>query len=236
MSRWSYHIPILGYHRIGAFRSDHVPTISAAAFERQLALLAALRYRVLSLEQIARIVERGERMPRHSVVITFDDGYVETYTIAWPLLKRHHFSAAVFITPNEVNTPGFITWEQAAEMSRDGIVIGSHTLRHSYLPLVPPDRVAEELSESKRVIEERIGRPVKFLSYPVGGFTRQIQQQAQQAGYAAACTTNRVASLNGPDQFALRRIKITERDAIVPLFLAKLSGYYDLFRQLRAPS
>lgn len=236
MSRFSYHIPILGYHRVGVPRRDHVPTVSAAAFERQLLLLATLRYQVLSLAQLVGRLERGERMPRHSVVITFDDGYEETCTVAWPLLKRFNFPAAVFITPQEVETPGFLTWEQAARMGKDGILIGSHTLRHSYLPLVPPDRVMEELTESKRVIEERLGQPVKFLSYPVGGFTRQIQEQVRQAGYQAACTTNRVASLKGPDPFALRRIKITDRDAIPFLFLAKLSGYYDLFRQLRAPS
>ncbi len=78
MSRWSYHIPILGYHRVGAHRADHVPTVSPEAFERQLAWLARYRYRVLSLDELADCVDRGVRFPRHSVVITFDDGYEET--------------------------------------------------------------------------------------------------------------------------------------------------------------
>ena len=90
--------------------------------------------------------------------------------------------------------------------------------------------------ESKRVIEERIGRPVTLFSYPVGGFTPRVQSAVAQAGYLAACTTNRASTHPGIDPYALRRIKITERDGNVMLFWAKVSGYYDLFRRLKEPA
>ena len=236
MSRWSYHIPILGYHRVGAFKGDHVPTVSPDAFARQLAFLARGRYRVVGLDDVAARLDRGEPLPRRSVVITFDDGYEETHSVAWPLLKQFGFPATVFVTPGEVGWPGFATWEQVTELARDGMTIGSHTMHHNYLPLVSADRLPDELAESRRVIEERIGRPVRFLSYPVGGFTAEVQAVARQAGYLAACTTNRMASPNGVDRFALRRIKVTERDGHPLLFWAKVSGYYDVFRQLKQPS
>ena len=235
MNRWSYHLPILGYHRVGRFRGDHVPTVSADAFERQLALLARFRYRVLTLEALVQGLEAGELMPRHSAVITFDDGYEETCSIAWPLLKRFGFPATMFIAPGDVGRPAFVTWDQVRLMARDGIAIGSHTMHHVYLPVVEPHRLAEEVVHSKQLIEAQLQQPVQFLSYPVGGFTPQVQALAQQAGYRAACTTNRAASFRRIDRFALRRIKVTERDSHPLLFLAKLSGYYDLFRQLRMP-
>jgi peptidoglycan/xylan/chitin deacetylase (PgdA/CDA1 family) len=109
-------------------------------------------------------------------------------------------------------------------------------MHHSYLPLVGEDRLPEELVESKQVIEARIGQPVTLLSYPVGGFTPQVQTAAREAGYAAACTTNRASPRPGIDPYALRRIKITERDSNPMLFTAKMSGYYDLFRRLRDPA
>ena len=237
MSRWSYHLPILGYHRVGPFKGDHVPTVSPEAFERQLALLARCRYRVLGLEEAAERMQQTPSALRHAAVITFDDGYEETASVAWPLLKRFGFPATVFVTPAEVGRPGFATWEQIVAMARDGMTIGSHTMHHRYLPLVSEDRLPEELVDSKRVIEERIGRSVRLLSYPVGGFTPQVQAMARQAGYAAACTTNRALSLrNGVDPFALRRIKVTERDAHPLLLRVKLSGYYDVFRELKRPS
>jgi peptidoglycan/xylan/chitin deacetylase (PgdA/CDA1 family) len=236
MSRWSYHVPILGYHRVGPYKSDHVPTVTEDAFERQLAFLAKLRYRVLSLAELAASLDRGEPQPRHATVITFDDGYEETHSVAWPLLKRFGFPATVFVTPAEVGTPGFMTWEQVRELSADGFTIGSHTMHHSYLPLVDAGRLPEELVQSKQVIEERIGRPAEFLSYPVGGFTSAVQTVARQAGYRAACTTNRIMTDQALDRYALRRIKVTERDGQPLLFWAKLSGHYDAFRQLKRPS
>jgi len=234
MSRLSYHIPILAYHRVGPSRADHVPTVSAGAFERQVAFLARRR-RVLGLEELAGLLEQGRGAPPRSVIITFDDGYEETHSIAWPILKRFGAPAAVFVTPAEVGSPGFATWEQIREMAHDGWTIGSHTMHHSYLPLVKAERLAEELVDSKRIIEERIGHPVRFLSYPVGGFTAQVRAIVREAGYAAACTTNRIGSC-ATDRFALRRIKVTERDRHPLRLWAKVSGHYDLFRQLRSPS
>ncbi len=235
MSRWSYYLPILGYHRIGDARADHVPTVSAEAFRRQLAFLARHRYRVLSLEDVAARLDRGEPLPRRSTVITFDDGYEETCTVAWPLLKRLEFPATVFVTPGEVATPGFATWEQLIAMSNGGMSVGSHTMHHSYIPTVPADRLPEEVVESKRVIEERIGRPVRLFSYPVGGFTMEARALVERSGYLAACTTNRASPVRGLDRFALRRVKITERDTHPLSLQVKLSGYYDLFRRLKQP-
>jgi peptidoglycan/xylan/chitin deacetylase (PgdA/CDA1 family) len=236
MSLFSPHLPILGYHRVGASQRDHVPTVSAEAFARQLATLARRRFRVLSLDEAVAGLERGERSPRRSVVITFDDGYAETHTVAWPLLRQFGFPAAVFVTPGEVGLPGFATWEQLLEMSKDAVTIGSHTMHHSYLPLVSEDRLPEELVQSKAVIEQRIGRPVRYLSYPVGGYTPAAQAVAKQAGYHAAFTTNRGICRAALDRYALRRIKVTERDANPLLLLVKLSGYYDCFRELKRPA
>ena len=236
MSRWTYHLPILGYHRVGEFKGDHVPTVSPQAFEWQLDYLARHRYQVLSLDAVVGLLERGGPFPQRCVVITFDDGYEETHRIAWPLLKARRFPAAVFVTPNEVGLTGFASWQQVVEMSRDGITIGSHTMNHVYLPLAQENRLNDEIAGSKRVIEERISEPIRFLSYPVGGFTPLVSMLARKAGYRAACTTNRSVSGHQLDLMALRRIKITERDRNPVLFAAKLSGYYDLFRRLKTPS
>ena len=121
-------------------------------------------------------------------------------------------------------------------MARGGIAIGSHTMHHQYLPLVSENRLAEEIVDSKRLIEERIGQPVHYFSYPVGGFTPLVQVTVRRAGYRAACTTNRAWSRREIDPFALRRIKVTERDSHRVIFWAKLSGYYDLFRRLEQPA
>lgn len=226
--------PILAYHRVGRFKHDHVPTVSTEAFEAQLQYLHRWRVQVVPFEALAEQMAAGKPLPRRATVITFDDGYEETYTNAWPLLKRFKFPSTVFVTPGEVGLSGFATWEQVRGMATDGVTIGNHTMHHAYLPLVKEAALPEELIESRRVIEQQISRPVRLMSYPIGGYTARAQEIVREAGYLAACTTNR-GRQRALDRFALRRIKMNDRDANPLLLAAKLSGYYDVFRRLRQP-
>ncbi len=229
-------VPILTYHRVGRSKDDHVPTVSAEAFEAQLRFIQRHGYRVIDLAEVVARLSAHDPIERRSIVITFDDGYEETASAAAPLLHRFGFRATVFVTPAEIGTPGFMTWDQVHQLLQEGFTIGSHTMHHRYLPLESRERIQQELVESKRLLEQRLGRPIDWLSYPVGGFTPAIQAQAKIAGYRAACTTNRAMSKNGCDLFAMRRIKMTDRDRYEISMWVKLSGYYDLFRRLEQPA
>ena len=213
-----------------------MPTVTPESFEAHVAFLARHRYRVWELGALADALARGQRIERRSTVITFDDGYEETCRLVAPLLKRVGIPATVFVTPAEVGTPGFMTWDQIRAIANEGISIGSHTFHHAYLPLIPLEEVRWELSESKQAIERQVGRPVELLCYPIGGYTPEVQRMAQACGYQAACTTNRGVSRHGYDLFALRRIKITERDRSPVSLWMKLTGYYNYFRQLEQPA
>ncbi len=229
-------VPILTYHRVGEPKGDHVPTVEPEHFERHLQFLTRHRYRVWDLSELADHLRQGRAIPRQSTAITFDDGYEETCTVAAPALRRFGFRATVFVTPTEVGLPGFMTWDQLREVSGDGITIGSHTLHHTYLPTVSLKHAEQELVESRRILETQLGTPVELLSYPIGGFTREIQTIARESGYRAACTTNRGLDRSTPDLYSLRRIKMTNRDRHPLLLAVKLSGYYDLFRRIESSS
>ena len=229
-------VPILAYHRVGEPRADHVPTVTPERFEGQLAFLAQRGYQVCELSEVAARLPAGPSALRRSAVITFDDGYAETCTVAAPILRRFGFRATVFVAPGEVGLPGFMAWEQLRAISRDCFTIGSHTMHHTYLPLISQARARQELTESKRILEQRLELPVEWLSYPVGGYTAEIQALSREAGYRGACTTNRGVSKRAKDLYALRRIKMTERDRHAVSLSVKLSGYYDFFRALKAPA
>ena len=229
-------IPVLAYHRIGEPKGDHVPTVSPETFERQLAFLRRHGYRVAEFGEIVDGIARATPLERRTVAITFDDGYEETCSVAAPILHRFGFQATVFVTPTEIGLPGFMTWDQLRAVAKNGIRVGSHTLHHTYLPLASRDQAQRELVESKYLLEQQLGEPVSWLSYPVGGFTPELQAMARAAGYQAACTTNRGVSKTSKDLFAIRRIKMTERDRSPFLLWIKLSGYYDLFRRLERPA
>ena len=228
-------IPILTYHRVGPLAVEHVPTVAAGAFEAHLRLLRRFGYRVIGFEELLMRLRDPRPSFRRTAIITFDDGYEETCTIAAPLLRTYGFCATVFVAPEELGRPGFMSWEQVLALSRDGVEIGSHTMRHTFLPSVSVERARYELVESKRVLEERLQRPVRWLSYPIGGYTPQIQAVAREAGYAAACTTNRGISKHVVDLFAIRRVKVVDQDRSPIRLWAKLSGWYDAFRRLEPP-
>lgn len=228
------YVPILGYHKIGEHKGDHVPTVTPEAFEKQLAFLRRYRFEVWPLERLVAALAAKQRIPRRVTAITFDDGYVETCTIAWPLLRRYEFPAMVFAATAEVGLPGFATWAQLREMAQDGLTVGSHTIHHTYVPRAARQMLQQEFQESKQRLEQELGRMIRYLSYPVGGFTAEAQQLAREAGYAAAFTTNR-AFERRLDLYAIRRIKMTDKDTNPVILLAKLSGYYDTFRRLPAP-
>ncbi len=232
--RWR--TPVLAYHRIGDPRGDHVPTVTAEAFAAQLQWIDRLGYRVAPFDQYISSLTGGAALPPRSIVITFDDGYVETATIAAGLLQQHGMPAIVFVTPMELGTSGFMDWEQVAAITRQGLTIGSHTMHHTYLPLVSLAQARQEIFESRRVLSARLGTAIDWLSYPVGGFTSEIQALAREAGYRAACTTNRGHSKHARDLFALRRIKMTDRDRHPLSLVTKLSGLYNAFRQVEQPA
>ena len=235
MSDW-WTTPVLAYHRVGVATGDHVPTVSPEAFEAQVRWMHRWGYQTITFSQFIAALEQDQPARQRTVVITFDDGYAETYELAAPILRRYGFCGIVFVTPSEVGQQGFLTWDQVRELSQDSIAVGSHTMHHTYLPLVSREQVQHELTESKHALDQRLGQPVEWLSYPIGGFNIEIQSLAKAAGYRAACTTNRGYSKRARDLFAIRRIKVTERDQNPLLFWTKLSGYYDVFRRLERPA
>jgi len=227
-------LPILTYHRVGLFRRDHMPTVHPETFEKQMGWLHRWRYRVVTLSELTPAMLQDP--PWKTIAITFDDGLVETYTNVLPVLKRYGFSATVFVISKNIGLPGFLDWDQVRELSRNGMMIGSHTQHHACLPGLRLEEIEQELVESKQSIEGEIQKPVNLLSYPSGGYSPAVLELAKQAGYRLACTTNRWVRQPNANLLALGRIKVTERDCHPLLFWVKLSGYYDAFRYLQPPT
>ncbi len=146
--------------------------------------------------------------PRPSrIALTFDDGYESFLRYAYPALKERGGSATVFIVAGyaggwnrwEVNLGALrfkhLSWEQLRAM--EGIEVGSHTMTHRCLVGLPEGELRRELTDSKAVIEDRLGCPVNYLSLPFGRFDRRVIEIAREAGYLAACTMNPLERENG---------------------------------------
>ena len=221
---------VIGHHREGKLR---LLNVSPQSFDKQMGYLKNDGYQVISLDDFVEGDRLGKKFPHKTVVITFDDGYVDNYTNAFPILKKYHFPATIFLVSDIIGTnPNFLNWEQAKEMSQNGISFGSHTRHHAYLPSQSKEQMKDEITGSKHILEEHLGKPVYYFAYPCGGFNEQVKTITALAGYKAALTTNRGYDRYNIDLYELNRIHVNNWDNQFT-FIKKISGYCNLFRPLR---
>ena len=230
-----YTVPILMYHNVAHTDEYRTNTVSPEHFEQQMAYLKNHGFRVLSFAELVQLTKTGQPLPRKSAVITFDDGYADNYERAYGILRKYGYPAIIFVPTDLMNTDGYLTWGQMKEMADNGITIGSHTRWHAYLPDLTPAEQKDEIFGSKQAIEQNLGFPADYFSYPIGGFSEEIKQLVKEAGYQGAAATNRGYDRLNKDVFELKRIRFGDKDGRNDYLWIKLSGYYNLFRETKDP-
>lgn len=224
-------IPILAYHSLDLKRfPDNKLAISPELFRRQMLFLKRQRFQVVDLETCAKSGWR-QAIPGCQVALTFDDGYLDNYPCAFPILKELGFKAAFFVTPEEIGKEGFMSWDMLREMAAvPGIEIGSHALEHRPLADIPEKEAWTSLVASKKILEEKLGREIRAISYPSGSFNEKILEMVRGAGYAYGCAASHVRDLKFVgNPYLLRRIKISASSSSELAFRLRLSGFYHCF-------
>ncbi|MFH1518943.1 MAG: polysaccharide deacetylase family protein [Candidatus Omnitrophota bacterium] len=229
----NYATPILMYHSLDKARVETYAAIDPEVFRQQMEFIKAGGYKVTPFVDYCHLLKMGKPVPRDLVVITFDDGYRDNQK-AIAILKEFGYPATIFLIAEEIGKNGFLSKEDIASfLNNAGPGIGSHTLTHAYLPDQGITGMQREILQSKKLLEEYFSQNIELVSYPIGGFNQAVLTAAQAAGYLCGCTTNRGFSRE-IDPFALRRIKVTNRDLGFRLW-AKLSGFYNAFRKPKNP-
>ena len=224
-------VSILMYHSISSKGCNIC--VSNKKFLQQMKFIKKGRYNVLSLREYCSLLKEKRGIPSRSVVITFDDGYRDNLK-AVKILERFNFPATIFLIVNRIDKEGYLTQEDIKEILKNTKVeIGSHTFSHKYLPSLGRKELEKEIRLSKERLEELFGVKIDTISYPVGGFNKEVLKIVKEAGYICGCTTNRGFSKK-LNRFALRRIKITQKDTPFTLW-AKLSGLYYFFKKIKSP-
>jgi peptidoglycan/xylan/chitin deacetylase (PgdA/CDA1 family) len=229
-------IPIVMYHHIESSRDYKPNFVSPKSFQFQMDYLSRNQYNVITLDELVEGIKNKKAFKPNTVVITFDDGSVDNYTEAFPVLRSHHFPAMFFIISSFINKPEFLSLEQIKEMQKNGMQLGSHTRSHAYLPDVSHEQLLAEIKDSKTDLERVLAQGIDYLAYPVGGFNEEIKQIVKESGYKGACTTNRGFDHYNQDVYELKRIRLSEKDSTDLKMWWKLSGYYNLLRTTKNPS
>ncbi len=217
----------LCYHSVHAAGPPFL-SLSPETFERQLALLRRKGYRSGNLAELATLAS-GRRPPAPLAYLTFDDGFRDNYTEAFPLLRSYGASALVFILPPAVDDGAplawpevderrrrhpevfrSLTWSMVEKMAEADVEFGSHTCYHHDLTGLGDEALMEDLLESRRRIAERLGR-CDALAYPFGVWNPRVAAAASGAGYRWAFTMPSGAQASATP-LSIPRIAVDQRD------------------------
>lgn len=214
---------ILTYHSVDV--NDSFYTVSPHEFARQIEYLRK-NYTILSLGEIVDFAEGKRDLPRKSVAITFDDGYYDNYLRAYSYLRKNGLPATIFVCTSRVGGKILLDkiplkalgWGEIAEMSRNNIAIGAHTVNHPDLSILSTDRAKQEIQGAKTAIEERIGKKVDYFSYPSDRYNKQVISLVRSLGYEGAVGGEGLVR-RGSQIYLLNRIQV---DRSIPFFMFKV--------------
>ena len=201
---------LLGYHSVGKpLPGDpYGLAVSPESFARQMEHVASRRWGKPVTLSGAALDGTAE------LAVTFDDGYEDTLLAAAPVLERLGVAFTVCVTPGLLDSGRpYMTWAQLRELAGlPGCEIGAHGLTHAPLDRLANRPLAEELMQSRRRLEEAIGRPVAVMTWPHGAASRRAAAAAKATGFTRAAGSLYGLNVPGRDALLLKRVEITGFD------------------------
>lgn len=242
-------IPILMYHSISNDEDNRHPyfqtTTSPQRFAEQMAFLKQDGYQTVQLSEVPSLLAAPRLAPVKPVVITFDDGYRNFYTDAYPVLASYGFTASMFLPTGYISSDhrtfngiACLSWKEVRELYAAGIEFGSHTVTHPKLKDLQPAEVEREVHESKEEMEQQIGSKVLCFSYPFAfpelrrSFVATLRDVLCRSGYESGVSTIIGTTDRGDDPLFMRRLPVNTADDR-HLLRAKLEGGYNWLHRIQ---
>jgi len=223
---------VLMYHSISAHigKEKHNKwRVKPEDFEKQMKWFYENEWTSYTASEISKL----DVIPEKSFVITFDDGFEDNYTTAFPILKKYNFKATIYLVPTQKTNH----WEskntsvisnllnsiQIKEMDESGLIeFGSHTLSHVNLSTINNEQLKNEVIKSKEEVEKIIGKECEAFAYPYGKFDESIVKIVRDAGYTNATVVKRGLFSKDDDIFTIKRLGILGTESFVD-FKLKIS-------------
>lgn len=218
-------IPVIYYHAVSPGHEGEELYVTPKQLKDQLQLIKSLGYTSLTMAEVNDYIKNNKPIPEKSILITFDDGYLDNYTYAFPILKELDMKATIFVIGDYTDTNGFyLTSPQIKEMSDFGIDIESHTATHVHLNTLSYTDQLKELTSSKKKIEAITGKEILSIAYPYGDYNADTLKAAKDAGYSIAFTTDSGLTDRTDNPVALNRIYVNSQNSM------------DIFKQRLTPT
>jgi peptidoglycan/xylan/chitin deacetylase (PgdA/CDA1 family) len=216
-------VPILLYHGVSTDASPAFRrwVVEPHRFAEHVEYLGASGYHPVTVSQLVLARCGRSTLPDRPVAVTFDDGFADFATGAFPVLSRLASPATLYITTGYVGAGSrwldhegegdrpMLDWDTVCRLDRSGLVeIGAHGHTHRQLDVLPGRDLAAEVHDSKRRLEGRLGHHVASFAYPHGYSSRRVREAVAAAGFTSACAVKHALSGPGDDRYALGRIVV----------------------------
>lgn len=217
-------VPVLMYHRVAVPGNawERRMSVTPSLFRQQMLALRQHGYRAISAADFMAWRDGTKQLSDKQFLLTFDDGYLDVYLHAGPVLKELGWPAVMFLVsgligqhdrwclhenPEGASHP-LMNPQQISELESQGFAFFSHSRTHADLPTLSDAELNDELAGSKMDLESLLGKPVPYLAYPFGRHDERVVAAARQAGYVAAFSVLSGFNRPGDDLFRIRRIDV----------------------------
>lgn len=241
-------VKVFMYHRIvkdAALSRASWLCVHRDAFRRQLAFLDRRGYTSITFEDYRLYREGALNLPKKPVILTFDDGYLDTYQVAFPLLYEFGMKATVFVIGErrirsnvwDRDMPGVLSAplmdaHHIVDLHETGFEIGAHAMTHADLTRLSEYEAWKEIVQAKCRLEELINAPVRSFAYPYGLVNPSIKHMVEQAGYEAAYSVGSGPPAFGEDPYEIRRI-IVKNTTGLTAFRMKVMPRFHVYEWMR---
>jgi peptidoglycan/xylan/chitin deacetylase (PgdA/CDA1 family) len=215
-------VPIVMYHSITE-KSDNIYQISAKDFDSQLKYLKDNGYTTLTLEQYYELMRKPDNSIKKPILITFDDGWLDNYTIALPILKKYDFKATIFIPSSFVDNPGRVSTEQVRKLIAEGIDIAIHGLNHERMQDYNYYEQYEIIKEAKEKLGKIANKKIDYYAYAYGSFDINTISICERLGFKIGFSSLEGISTNIDNPYAVKRIFLSGEDTL-DNFINKISN------------
>jgi peptidoglycan/xylan/chitin deacetylase (PgdA/CDA1 family) len=214
-------VPVLMYHYISnppdgadAIRLDL--SVTPANFIKQMQWLKEQGYQTITPDELAAALLRGAKLPAKPIMLTFDDGYADAYSTAFPILKEFGFTGTFFVVSGFIDggDPTYMTWAEAREMADAGMSIENHSRSHKDMRGRSQDWLADQIEVPQDRIEKNTGVRPRFFCYPSGEYDDGTVSELRAAGYALAFTTNDGTFAYTDNMLLVSRVRIRNSTTI----------------------
>lgn len=198
-------IPIFLYHRIDTSPTNSQYYVPPEKFEEQMRLLKEWGYETISTDLLLKAITEGASLPPRPIIITFDDGNLNNYTAAFPIMQKYGFTGVLYIVGNYMGADQFMNVDQIREMAAAGWEVGSHGMNHKDLTLLEPQEQRSEIVDSKKYLENTLGVPINTIAYPYGLSDPSVIDFTYFAGYTAGMSLGASQQQGTGNLFTLQR-------------------------------